>query len=159
MCPDCPSLSWEPTNIGMASGTLEVDHISRVVAIGVGTYNSLGHGKHHRQVWLQRPEPVGCVGQGCLDSCLKTQTRLMFRVIGMAGLIYRHEENSSGYEKMARMRLLLKFLSLDIVSHMVLKFPGDFMGNGRVLLSGGLASSKDFGVILWDGRSPWLCCC
>ena len=45
------------------------------------------------------------------------------------------------------MRLLLKFLSLDIVSLMVVKFPGDFMGNGRVLHSGVLASSKDFGVI------------
>ena len=29
------------------------------------------------------------------------------------------------------MRLLLKFLSLDIVSLMVVKFPVDFMGNGR----------------------------
>ena len=46
------------------------------------------------------------------------------------------------------MRLLLKFLSLDIVSLMVVKFPGDFMGNERVLLSGVLAPSKDFGVIL-----------
>ena len=35
---------------------------SCVVAIGVGTYNSLGEGKHSRQVWLQGPEPVGCVG-------------------------------------------------------------------------------------------------
>ena len=34
------------------------------------------------------------------------------------------------------MRLLLKFLSLDIVSLMVVKFQGDFMGNGRVLLWG-----------------------
>ena len=75
--------------IGMASGTLEFYPISRFVAIGVGTYNSLGEGKHRRQVWLQGPEPVGCVGQGCLDSCLKTQTRLMFRVIGMAALFYR----------------------------------------------------------------------
>ena len=89
MGPDCPCLSWEATNIGMASGTLEVDPISGVVAIGVGTYNSLGEGKHSRQVWLQGPETVGCAGQGCLDSCLKTQTRLMFWVIGMAGLIYR----------------------------------------------------------------------
>ena len=89
MGPDGPCLSWEATNIGMASGTLEVYPIRRVVAIGVGTYNSLGEGKHSRQVWLQGPEPVGCVGQGCLDSCLKTQTRLMIRVIGMAGLIYR----------------------------------------------------------------------
>ena len=32
------------------------------------------------------------------------------------------------------MRLLLKFLSLDTVSLMVVKFPGDFMGNGRVLI-------------------------
>ena len=62
---------------------------SRVVAIGMGTYNSLGEGKYSPQVWLQGPEPVGCVGQSCLDSCLKTQTRLMFWVIGMAGLIYR----------------------------------------------------------------------
>ena len=52
------------------------------------------------------------------------------------------------------MRLLLKFLSLDIVSLMVVKFLGDFMGNGRVLLSGCLAPSKEFGFILWDGRSP-----
>ena len=87
--PDCPCLSWDATNIGMASGTLEVYTISRVVAIGMGTSNSLGEGKPSLHVWLQGPEPVGCVGQGCLDSCLKTQTRLMFRVIGMAGLISR----------------------------------------------------------------------
>ena len=74
-------------NIGMASGTLEVYPISSVVAIGLATHNSLGEGKHSRQVWLQGPEPLGCVGQGCLDSCLKTQTRLMLRVVGMAGLI------------------------------------------------------------------------
>ena len=43
------------------------------------------------------------------------------------------------------MRLLLKFLSLDILSFMVVIFPGDFMGNGRVLLSGGLAPSKELG--------------
>ena len=89
MGPYCPCLSWEDTNIGMTSGNLEVYRISRVVALGVGTYNSLGEGKHSCQVWLQGPEPVGCVGHGCLDICLKTQTRLMFRVIGMAGLIYR----------------------------------------------------------------------
>ena len=47
------------------------------------------------------------------------------------------------------MRLLLKFLSLYIVSVMVVKFPRDFMGNGRVLLSGALAPSREFGVILW----------
>ena len=89
MGPDCPCLSWEAPNIGIASGTLEVYPISRVVAIGMGTYYSIGEGKHSRQVWLQRPEPVGCVGQGSLDSCLKTQARLIFRVIGMAGLFYR----------------------------------------------------------------------
>ena len=43
------------------------------------------------------------------------------------------------------MRLLLKFLSRDIVSLMVVKFPGDFMGNGRVLFSGGLAPSNSLG--------------
>ena len=73
----------------MASGTLEVDPISRVVAIAMGTQKSLGEGKYSPQVWLQGPEPVGCVGQGCLDRCRKTQTRLLFRVIGMAGLMYR----------------------------------------------------------------------
>ena len=73
----------------VASGTLEVDPISRFVVIGMGTHYSFGEGKHSHQVWLQGPEPVGCVGQGCLDSCLNTQTRLMFPVIGMAGLIYR----------------------------------------------------------------------
>ena len=73
----------------MASGTLEVYPISRVVAIVKGTYNSLGEGKHSRQVWLEGPELLGCVDQGSLDSCLKAQARLMFRVIGMAGLIYR----------------------------------------------------------------------
>ena len=46
------------------------------------------------------------------------------------------------------MRLLLKFLSLDIVSLMVVAYQGDFMGNGRVLLSGVSAPSKEFGVIL-----------
>ena len=86
---ECPCFSWEAINIGVASGTLEVYPISRVAAIGMGTDNSLGEGKHSRQVRLQGPEPVGFVGHGCLDSCLKTQTRLMFRVIGMAGLIYR----------------------------------------------------------------------
>ena len=89
MGPDCPCLSGDATNIWMAAGTLEDYPISRVVAIGMGTYNSLGEGKHSPQVWLQGPEPVGVVGQGCLDSCLKTQTQLMFRVIGMAGLNYR----------------------------------------------------------------------
>ena len=89
MGPDCPCLSWEDTNIGMASGTLEVYPLSMVVAIGMGTYISLGEGKHSRQVWLQGPEPVGCLGHGCLDSCLETQTRLMFPAIGMAGQIYR----------------------------------------------------------------------
>ena len=54
------------------------------------------------------------------------------------------------------MRLLLKFLSLDIVTLMVVAFQGDFMGNGRVLLSGGIAPSKEFGVILWAGRSPFF---
>ena len=34
-----------------------------------------------------------------------------------------------------------QFLSLDIVSLMVVEFLGDFMGNGRVVLSGGLAPS------------------
>ena len=48
--PDCPCLSWDALNIGIASGTLEVDPLSRVVAIGIGTYNSLGDGKHSRQV-------------------------------------------------------------------------------------------------------------
>ena len=63
MDPDCPCLSWEATTIGMASGTLEVYPISRVEAIGMGTYNSIGEGKHSRQVWLQGPEHVGCVCQ------------------------------------------------------------------------------------------------
>ena len=65
-------------NIGMASGTLEVYTLRRVVAIGMGTYNSLGEGNHSRQVWLQGHEPVGCVGQGCLDSCLKKKLGLCF---------------------------------------------------------------------------------
>ena len=43
------------------------------------------------------------------------------------------------------MRLLLKFLSLDIVSLKVVKFPGDFMGNGRVLLSGRWPRPKSLG--------------
>ena len=43
------------------------------------------------------------------------------------------------------MRLLLKYLSLDIVSLMVVKFPGDFMGNGRVLLPGFWPSPKSLG--------------
>ena len=61
MGPDCPCLSWEATNNGMASGTLRVYPRSRVVAIGMETYNSLGEGKHSSQVWLQGNEPVGCV--------------------------------------------------------------------------------------------------
>ena len=48
--PRWPHLSWEATNIGLASGTFEVYPISRVVAIGMGTYNSLGEGKHSRHV-------------------------------------------------------------------------------------------------------------
>ena len=51
------------------------------------------------------------------------------------------------------MRLFLKFLSLDIVALMVVNFPCDFMANGRVLLSGVLAASKEFGVTPWDGRN------
>ena len=47
---DWSCLSWEATTIGMASGTLEVYRISSVVAIGMGTHNSLGEGKHSRQV-------------------------------------------------------------------------------------------------------------
>ena len=86
---DCPCLSWEATIIEMASGTLQVDPISRVVSIAMGIQKSLGEGKYSPQVWLQGPEPVGCVGEGSLDRCLKTQTRLLFRAIGMAGLIYR----------------------------------------------------------------------
>ena len=35
MGPDCPCLSWEATNIGVASGTLEVYPLSSVVAIGM----------------------------------------------------------------------------------------------------------------------------
>ena len=62
MGPDCPCLSWEATNIWMASGTLEVYPLSRVVAIGMGTYNSLGEGKPSLHVGLQGPKPVGCVG-------------------------------------------------------------------------------------------------
>ena len=54
------------------------------------------------------------------------------------------------------MRLSLKYLSLDIVPFMVMKYPADFMGKGRVLLSGVLAPSKEFGVILWEGRSPFF---
>ena len=50
---------------------------------------------------------------------------------------------------------MLKFLSLDIVSLMVVKFPGDFMGNGRVLLSGGSAPTKILGSF-WNGRSPFF---
>ena len=79
MGPDCPSLSWEARNIGVASGTLAVYPLRRVVAIGMGTYNSLGKGKHSIQVWLQGPVPLGCVGQGCLDSCLKKKLGLFFR--------------------------------------------------------------------------------
>ena len=85
--PILPLFGLGSHKFGMASGTLEVYPLCRVVAIGMGTYNSLGAGKHSRQVWLQGPEPVGCVGQGCLDICLRTQIRLMFRVIGMAGLM------------------------------------------------------------------------
>ena len=80
-------LSW--AQIVPGSGTFEVYPIRRVEAIGMGTHNSLGEGKYSPQVWHQGTEPVGCVGKGCLESCLKTQTRLMFRVVGMAGLIYR----------------------------------------------------------------------
>ena len=50
MGPDCPCLFWEGTNIGMASGTLEFYPISRVVAIGMVTQNSLGEGKYSPQV-------------------------------------------------------------------------------------------------------------
>ena len=49
---DCPCLSWEATTIEMASGTLEVDPIRRVVAIAMGTQTSLGEGKYSPQVWL-----------------------------------------------------------------------------------------------------------
>ena len=50
MGPECPCFSWEAINIGVASGNLEVYPISRVAAIGMGTYNSIGEGKHSRLV-------------------------------------------------------------------------------------------------------------
>ena len=61
-----------------------------------------------------------------------------------------------GYEKRVSVRLLHKLLALDIVALMVVKFPGEFKGNGRVLLPGGLAQSKEFRVILLDGRNLFL---
>ena len=77
--------SWAVNTIGMAPGTLEVYHpISRFVANGMGRIP-----RYSPQVWLQEPVPVGFVGQGCGDSCLKSQTRLRFRVVGIAVLIYR----------------------------------------------------------------------
>ena len=57
--PRLPQFVLRSTNIGMASGTLEVYPISRVVAIGMGTYISFGEGKHSRHVCLHCPGPVG----------------------------------------------------------------------------------------------------
>ena len=50
--------------------------------------------------------------------------------------------------KGASVRRLLKILSLDIVSLMAVECPGGLMGHGRVFLSGHLARSQEFGVIL-----------
>ena len=47
---DCSCLSWEATTIGMAPGTLEVYPISSVLAIGMGTQNSLGEGMYSPQL-------------------------------------------------------------------------------------------------------------
>ena len=54
VCPGKPQLLGWPQGFGGYP-------TSRVVAIGMGTYNSLGEGKYSPQVWLQGPEPVGCV--------------------------------------------------------------------------------------------------
>ena len=45
MVSDCPCLFWEATTIEMASGTLQVDPITRVVALAMGIQKSLGEGK------------------------------------------------------------------------------------------------------------------
>ena len=82
---DRPCFSWAVNTIGMAPGTLEVYHpISRFVANGMGR-----NPRYSPQVWLQEPVPVSFVGHGGADTCLKTQTRLTFQVVGIAGLIYR----------------------------------------------------------------------
>ena len=85
---DCPCLLGSH-NYWDGLRNLEVYPLSRVVAIEWAHTIPIGEDKHSSQVWPQGPEPVGCVGQSCWDNCLKTETRLMFRVIGMAGLILR----------------------------------------------------------------------
>ena len=51
--------------------------------------NSLGEGRHSPEVWLHGAQPLECVGEDNGDRSLKTQTRLRFGDIGMAGPIYR----------------------------------------------------------------------
>ena len=83
-----PCLSRAAYKIGMASGTVEVS--PNLEACGqVNGQNSSGVGRHRPDVWLQGPQPGGCVGQERGDRSLKTLTRLTFGDISMAGPIYR----------------------------------------------------------------------
>lgn len=69
-------------------GGLEVAPILQ----GCGQWNRqrfLGESGHSPVVWLQRPQPGGCVGQGCGDRRPKTQTGLRFGADVMAGPVYR----------------------------------------------------------------------
>lgn len=158
MSSDCPCLSSEATSIGMASGTLEVYPISRFVAIGMGTHNSLGEGKYSPQVWHQGPEHVGCVGQNCLDRCLNTQTRLMFRIIRMAGLIYRPWGEPFGIWKKGECEALTHvFVSGYRVTHSR-EISGWLHGKWTSPTLWGFGPVQVFWVILWDGRSPFFCC-
>ena len=85
---DRPCLSRETYTIGMALGTLEGSSNLYDFEQWNGQ-NSHGLGRHSPNVWLQGPQPGGCVAQDFEDRSLKTQTKLMFGDVGIAGPIYK----------------------------------------------------------------------
>ena len=85
---DHPCLSLETYTIGMASGMLECSPNLYDFGQWYGQ-NSHGLGRRSPNVWLQGPQPGGCVAQDLEDRRLKTQTQLTFGDVGMAGPIYK----------------------------------------------------------------------
>ena len=85
---DRPCLSTETYTIGMASGTL--DGSPNLYHFGQWNgQNSHAWGRQCPNVWLQGPQPGGCVAQDIEDRSMKTQTQLRFGDVGMAGPIYK----------------------------------------------------------------------
>ena len=63
-------------------------------------------------------------------------------------------EELLGYEESASLRRVLRLLSLDFVTELVVECGGGLMGHGRILLSEDLSQSQLFFVNLCDGRTP-----